>query len=269
VSPRRFAGAAEGREPEQVLFSSETPAPGRTVRIGGGEAEHARRSLRLRTGDPVHLVDGRGGRYRGRIAILGKAHLEVAVLDGERLAAWPSRTIWLGMGILRGPRMDAAVEKASELGVARFVPLLLERSMARPREEGIKDERWHRLAVESLKQSRRAELMDVDPPTPLDGFLAAWPADRAARFADPLGNPPQHASGGEGSGPLILVVGPEGGLSPREREALTGARALPISLGNNRLRAETAAVALLVSALTVLGELGAQPGEGSPASPLD
>ncbi len=248
-----------GEEPEQVLFVASTPAIGGRARLEGAEADHAHRSLRLKTGDAVQLVDGRGGRFHGRVAGLGKRAVEVEVDAEERIPVWPARRIWLGAGVLRSTRMDFLVEKAGELGVERFQPLLLTRCVARPAGEGTKSERWHRLAVESLKQSRRARLLEILPPADLDGFLAALPPARTLWVADPEGLDPREAAREPGGGPLVAVVGPEGGLTPEERGILDRAGARFIRLGGHRLRAETAVVALLAAALATLGELGPDP----------
>jgi 16S rRNA (uracil1498-N3)-methyltransferase len=204
-------------------------------------------------------VDGAAHRYAGRILDLDRREIRVQVDGVEELPLWPGRTLWLGAGILRSTRMDVVVEKASELGIARFVPLLLERCVARPADAGTKEDRWHRLAVESLKQSRRARLMEVAPPTDLASFLEEIPAPADLWFGDPDGGSLAEAAGKRGEGPLVLLVGPEGGVAPREEERLRERGGVPIRLGGNRLRAETAGLALVAGALAVLGELG---GEG-------
>ena len=192
--------------PEQVLYLDTPPVLGEEVQVEGAEAQHAR-SLRLRTGDPVHVVDGRGGRYRGRVTALGKHGIRLRLDAEERLRVWPAREIWLGAGVLRSTRMDFLIEKASELGVTRLVPLLLQYCVARPHEDGAKQERWHRLAVESLKQSRRARLLEVTPPMGLEEFLGALPSPHALWVADPAGSAPAKAAMGVGTEALALVVG--------------------------------------------------------------
>lgn len=245
-----------GLLPEQVLYQDAELRPGEVTRLTGGEADHARRSLRLKPGDPVHLVNGRGIRSRGRILDVGKHFVDVALEASESLPVWPRRRIQLGAGVLRSARMDFLVEKASELGVSRLTPLLLERSVARPGSEGRKEGRWHRLAVESLKQSRRATLMELAEPQGLDEFMASLAEGEALWMADPDGGDPPREPSRIGPGTITLVVGPEGGFSPREHELLSARGALPVRLGGHRLRAETAALALVTAALTLGGELG-------------
>jgi 16S rRNA (uracil1498-N3)-methyltransferase len=255
-SPSHDASSRRPDEPEQVLYLDAPSAAGRRVRIEGSEAGHALNSLRLRSGDAVALVDGCGKRYHGHIAALDRHGLDVQLEREEPLAQWPSRAIWLGAGVLRSTRMDTVIEKASELGAERFVPLLLKRCVARPHEDGAKQERWHRIAIESLKQSKRARLLDVAPPAELDTFLSALPAGRTLWAADPSGEDPAEAARPMPADPLILVVGPEGGLAPEEEGMLERAGARFVRLGGHRLRAETASQTLLATALTVLGELG-------------
>jgi 16S rRNA (uracil1498-N3)-methyltransferase len=242
--------------PEQVLYQDADLAPGRTTRLSGSEADHARRSLRVRSGDTVHLVNGRGCRYQGRVLDLGKQFVDIEIQSEETLLVWPRRSVWLGAGVLRSTRMDTLVEKASELGVSRFVPLLLERSVAKPGGEGMKEERWHRLAIESLKQSHRSRLMEVDVPRTLEIFLGALPSGAAVWVADPDGENPRRMPDLPPGAALALVVGPEGGLSSREGEFLIQRGARPVALGRNRLRAETAAISLVTAALVLQEEMG-------------
>lgn len=243
------------RAPEQVLYAPEAAA-GSRVRIEGPEADHGLRSLRLRTGAEVYLVDGRGTRFQGEVVSVAKRALEVEVLRAQPIAVWPTRRVALAAGVLKSTRMDIVVEKASELGVDAFHPLNLKHCVARPHERGVKRDRWERLAVESLKQCRRARLMTVHPPTDLPHFLASLPVPGGLWFAEPSGGAiagaAQHLTD---ASCLTLVVGPEGGLAPEEVEGLTGAGGIPVTLGGHRLRAETAAVTLVTAALAILGEL--------------
>lgn len=239
-----------------MLYLRGGAAPGATVQVEGSEAAHARRSLRLKSGDRVHLVDGEGHRYRGVLLDVDRRGIRVGVEEVETLPTWPNRPIWLGAGVLRSTRMDFVVEKASELGVERFFPLLLDRCVARPQGAGTKEGRWQRLAVESLKQSRRARLMRVEPPLELDALLERIPSPADLWYGDPGGISPLAVPSSAGEGPLVLLVGPEGGLTPSEIERLGAREGTPISLGSNRLRAETAGLTLLVGALVSQGELG-------------
>ncbi len=249
-------GSREG-EPEQVLYLGSGARVGESIRIEGSEADHARRSLRIRSGDAIHLVDGVGHRFAGHVADLDKRSIEVAVESVEDLSPWPDQRLILAAGVLRSTRMDQVVEKASELGVERFVPLVLARSVARPHEAGAKLDRWRRIAVESLKQCRRATLMDVAEPMELGAFLLTLPETGTLWVADPDGEDPRHRVDPPwGGGPLVCVVGPEGGLDETEMGLLQRRGGLGVRLGGHRLRAETASLALVAAALTVIGAMG-------------
>ena len=245
------------REPEQVLYVERGAAVGATVMLDGAEADHARRSLRLRTGDPVSVVDGAGSRFHGVISGLDKHHVAARLDRVELIEPWPHRELWLGAGVLKSTRMDVVVEKASELGVSRLFPVLFKHCVSRPHEDGAKVERWRRIAVESLKQCKRARLMQVEEPVTLEAFLEHIPADAELVVADPEGVAPRSPVA---RGTLVLTAAPEGGIAPDELETLSRMGARRVRLDGNRLRAETAALALVVSLLAVSGDFGLKPG---------
>lgn len=248
----RAAGRGGSSEPEQVLYLESGCAVGGMVSLEGTEADHARRSLRLRPGDALSVVDGQGSRFHGTVSALEK-HAVVLHLDRvETLLRWPQRELWLAAGVLKSTRMDFVIEKASELGVSRLIPVVFKHCVARPHEDGSKRERWARIAVESLKQSKRSHLMRVEDPHTLTEFLEMCPDPRTLWVADTAGDAPSEV---DPRGPVICVVGPEGGLAPEELTVLDAARARRVRLGGNRLRAETAGVALTVAALVASGEL--------------
>ena len=174
--------ASDRPEPEHVLYQPDLMPGDRRTSLEGPEADHAHRSLRVRTGDPIVLVNGTGHRFRGVVASLGKHRLDVDLNHEEVLAVWPSTPVWLAAGVLRSTRMDTLVEKASELGVTRFFPLVMERSVARPDEGGTKLERWRRVAVESLKQCKRSHLMEVAAPVTPEEWLDTLDRQHARRL---------------------------------------------------------------------------------------
>ncbi|NNF06948.1 MAG: 16S rRNA (uracil(1498)-N(3))-methyltransferase, partial [Candidatus Eisenbacteria bacterium] len=204
-------------EPEQVLYFPEGAQANTTVHLDGPEAQHAQKSLRLRSGDPVVLVDGKGERFHGVIQDMGKRSFEVSIERIEALTPWPSPSICLAAGVLRTSRMDWLVEKASELGAGRFVPLIMDRSVAKPSEGGSKVERWRRIAVESLKQCKRSHLLQVEEPQGLEAFLESLTGEPLF-FAEPSGEPLQ--SFADPAPAVTLVVGPEGGISEIEQGQL-------------------------------------------------
>jgi len=210
-----------------------------TVDVGGENGHHLARVLRLRVGEIVTAADGSGGWRPYQVAAVG-ADLMVR-LDAT---AGPERepvlipALAVAFALTKGDKPELVVQKLTELGVDRIVPVVAERSVARldPARAGTALERWRRIALEAARQCRRARLPVVEELRPLPelaGHPAVVVAERGGEAAAALGPPP----GGE----LLVVVGPEGGLTGAEVEKL--APWARLGLGPYVLRAETAALA--------------------------
>jgi len=210
--------------------------------VAGEDGHHLARVLRLRVGETVTVADG-GGRWRpygltGIRAGGGTAEVRLAAtgpVDSEP-ALWPRLAV--AFALTKGDKPELVVQKLTELGADRIVPVLAERSVARP--EAAKGaaavERWRRIAREAARQCRRARLPQIEelrPLADLAGHPAVVVAERGGDRADVLGEAP----GGE----ILVVVGPEGGLTRKESEGLKPWARL--GLGPHILRAETAALA--------------------------
>jgi 16S rRNA (uracil1498-N3)-methyltransferase len=208
-----------------------------TLDVGREDAHHLARVLRLRVGEPVTVADGSGGWRAYRVAALDGHGVRLEAtgdVDGEPDL---SPRLAVAFALTKGEKPDLAVQKLTELGIDRIVPILAERSVARPdaTRAGAAGERWRRIAREAARQCRRATLPTVDdlrPLADLAGHPALVVAERGGRSADALDPPP----GGE----LLVVVGPEGGLADGEVKALEPWARL--GLGPHILRAETAAI---------------------------
>lgn len=211
--------------------------------VAGGSEEleederHHLRVRRARAGEVVALRDGAGLVGTGRLGLSGR-RWTVEVERTEKSPRPPELTLVVGAGDRE--RFGWLVEKAAELGVTRVVPLETERSGAvatRLRESHL--DRLRRQAREALKQCGAAWAPEIAAPIGLDGLAAVavagelWLGDRA-------GEPPPSRLDG---GPVTVVIGPEGGLTIVEREAVLAARASPVVLGPHTLRFETAALA--------------------------
>jgi 16S rRNA (uracil1498-N3)-methyltransferase len=229
------------------------PADDHTV-LDGPEGRHAATVRRLRPGEVVHLSDGRGGLAHAVVAAAGRDTVELTVTGRVRFEP-PTPRVLLAQALVKGDRGELAVELATEAGVDAVVPWRAARCVARwdgPR--GAKAlGRWRSTAREAAKQARRPWVPVVEEPVTTAelarraaGVGVALVLHEAAvdRLAD-LG--PQLAGVGE----LLLVVGPEGGVTDAEIAALTAAGARPVRLGPEVLRASTAA-AVALGALGVL-----------------
>lgn len=212
---------------------------GGAVEVTGDEAHHALSVKRVAVSDAVELLNGRGVIARGAVVSTSKKSLTVQV---EASAALPRPTpeIIIAAAAPKGPRAEAMIEQMSQIGVSRWIPLVTERSVVEPRDKRIA--KW-RIAtvVESAKQCGRAWLMEIDEPTTLSECLARADQPRLL-LADADGRGCRESLGElDSARPILLLVGPEGGFSDAERQAIAAAGATPISLGPHILRLETAA----------------------------
>jgi 16S rRNA (uracil1498-N3)-methyltransferase len=222
------------------------------VLVGGPEGRHAATVTRLAAGEEVELVDGRGRRGHGAVAtVSGKDHLEV---DVTAVTDEPAPSPWLVVvqALPKGDRGEVAVETLTEVGVDEIVPWAAARCVTRWRDaRGEKAlARWRTTAQAAAKQSRRARF-------PVVAELAGTRdvADRLRRAA--LGvllheeaEQPLAAAEPPAAGEVVVVVGPEGGLSPEELAVLTGAGATAYRLGPTVLRTSTAGTAAAAALLS-------------------
>ncbi|MEL6542368.1 MAG: 16S rRNA (uracil(1498)-N(3))-methyltransferase, partial [Pseudomonadota bacterium] len=150
--------------------------------------------------------------------------------------------LWLCPALLKKDRFDLVLEKATELGAARIQPVITRRCVA----DKLNLDRATTITIEAAEQCARTALPDVREPESLKALLDHWPGDRRLFFADEEGGEPAHDAFRYNSGPVGLLIGPEGGFDTAEREAIRAhPAATPISLGPRILRGETAAIAAL------------------------
>ncbi len=235
--------------------------PGDLVEVTGDEGRHAVVVKRTRVGETVLVADGAGAAIRGEVVEVGKQQIRVRVLD--RLST-PQRTHrWTAVQALaKGDRSDIAVESLTELGTDRIIAWQAARSVVRwdprPGERGKADKgvaKWQTTAREATKQSRRFRVPQVSYADTAGVVELIRSADLALvcheDAAVPLPRVPLPASG-----EVVVVVGPEGGISPDELEAFQAAGAQLVGLGDGVLRTSTAGVVALAQ-LQALAELQA------------
>lgn len=221
------------------FYCAELPIEGRWT-LAGDEARHLARVRRLGIGDVVEVFDGRGFATRAEVAGLGRDRVELVAVGeplADRLAAC---RLTLATAVPKGERFDWLVEKATELGVVRLVPLLTERSVVDP--GAAKLARLRRVIVEASKQCGRNRLMELEHPTP---WTSMGPArdDELRLLAHPGGAPPSSWPRARAHGLVTLAVGPEGGFTDLEAAEAPSAGWTPISLGASLMRIETAGLA--------------------------
>lgn len=221
------------------LFVDTPLGPDAAPVIDGPAAHYLLHVMRLKAGDPVLLFDNRSGEWLGTIADAGKRAATIRVERNMR----PLETVpdlWLCFAPVKKARLDWIIEKATELGVARLQPVITERTIV----ERVKHERIEAQIIEACEQCGRTALPELTQPLKLPQMLRDWPAGRSLLFADEEGGVPIASIAAPA--PAAILTGPEGGFTPREREALIACAAVRrISLGPRILRAETAAIAAI------------------------
>jgi len=219
------------------------PRPGARIEVTGDEARHALQVARLRVGERLALGDGRGTIARGVVAEAAPGVLAVEI-DEVVHEAEPAPQLWLAQALAKGDRDELAIQAATELGVAGVIPWAAERSVTRW--EGAKvarnEQRWRTIVREASKQAIRPRVPEVAP--------LATTAQLAAREGlvialEPTASVPLTALALDDVRYITLVVGPEGGIAPRELERLADSGAVLARLGPEVLRTSTAGPAAL------------------------
>jgi 16S rRNA (uracil1498-N3)-methyltransferase len=211
--------------------------------------------LRHQPGDAITLFNGEGGQWQATVLRMGRSDVAVRVDTFEAVEREPARRVHLAMGMPANERMDWLVEKATELGVASIQPLHTAHSVLRLSGERAtkKQTHWQQVAVAACEQCGGNRVPQVQPVADFTGWLRDGSgiaalrcvlslADGAQPLAEVLHEAPADA-------PVLFLSGPEGGLSSQEDAAARAAGFLPVTLGPRVLRAETAALAALVTGL--------------------
>jgi 16S rRNA (uracil1498-N3)-methyltransferase len=238
-----------------LFLVDELPA-GPTGTLDGPEGHHAATVQRLRVGEWLILADGRGGTAYAEVLAVGKGSVEFRVGERSSVPAYDPRLVVV-QGIAKGDRGELAVQAMTEIGVDEIVPWAASRSVAQWRgDRGAKArEKWASTAREAAKQARRAWLPAVggDPDCSTKQVAARLGPAAAAFVLHEEATERLTAAALPAAGEIVLVIGPEGGISDAELEVFAGAGATAVRLGAEVLRTSTAGVA----ALSVLsGRLG-------------
>ena len=236
----------------------ETPVTtGKRLVIEGTAANHITRVLRLRSGDELTVFDGSGGEFGARIEEFRKDAVVVGV-DEHRTADRESPlSLTLAQGISRGERMDWIIQKATELGATRIVPVFTQRSVVRldDKQAGRKLQHWRAITVAACEQCGRNRLPDLATPVEFFDVLPASFTPNATRLllsphADLRIDDLRDIQSG-----VSVLIGPEGGLDEVEQEAAIAAGFKAVRMGPRVLRTETAAIAALTILQRYFGDL--------------
>ncbi len=232
------------------LFVEQPLGQDTQLRLDGAQAHYLLSVMRVKDGDGVRLFDDVTGEWLARAGNVRKRDLTLDVAEHLR----PRETVpdlWLCVAPTKKGRIDWTIEKACELGVDRIVPVLTRRTVV----DRLNLDRLRAHAIEAAEQCGRTALPRLAEPVKLAAFLRDWPAERTLFFADETGGVPAVDAMRARPGPAAILIGPEGGFDPEEREQVRAlAQAVGIALGPRILRAETAAAAATALWMAAAGD---------------
>ena len=224
---------------------------GTTLTLTDGEAHHAAQVLRVRSGEPVVVLDGAGYEFFCEVRDVSKKTVLLAVRQKSFTPPLPYK-ITLLQAIPKGKIIESIIQKATELGIARIVPVLSERDTTQLDEESSADKlgKWRQTTIEAIKQCGQSWLPQIDSPLPPKAFLARdekFELSLVASLQDDSRHPREYfetfvSEKKRKPQSICIWVGPEGDFTLAEMEAIKSAGVLPITLGRLVLRCETAAI---------------------------
>ena len=221
------------------FYCPDPPKAGR-YRLVPEESRHLARVCRIGVGERIEIFDGRGFATAAEVVVASPDRAELVAVGDPLMSRPPVCSLALATAIPKGDRFDWLVEKATELGVDRLIPIVTERSVVLPR--GTKLDRLRRSVIEASKQCGRSRLMEVAEPLEWPSVAIGFAG--AHRFlADPRGLPPARWPAIPTGSEIVLAVGPEGGFTTAEAELANSRGWIPIRLADNILRVETAGLA--------------------------
>ncbi len=235
------------------LYADLQLTSGAILRLSEEASHYLRNVLRLTGGDTVRIFNGRDGEWLCYITEASKKGVDVRC-ERALADAKPPPDIDYVFAPLKHARLDYVVQKATELGVRRLLPVITRRTIT----ERVNIERMRANAIEAAEQCNLVFVPEVLEPQPLERLIASWPAGRSLVYCDEtlVGENPLAALA-KLSAPSAVLIGPEGGFAPEEKQLLSRQSFVrPISLGPRIMRADTAAIAALTLVQAAAGDWG-------------
>ncbi|MGI9264619.1 MAG: 16S rRNA (uracil(1498)-N(3))-methyltransferase [Gammaproteobacteria bacterium] len=238
------------------IFQSEFPRQGESFRLDTRAVRHLVRVLRLAAGDGIRVFDGRGREHSAMLTSVTQREVVARIDDEVDADSESPLDITLLQGISRGERMDFVMQKSTELGVSRIVPVMTARSVVRLDESRAAKKRshWQSIAVSACEQSGRSVVPEICCPLPLPEALNACGPGELRLFMDPAGGHSLKAIDPVAR-PIVVLIGPEGGFDAGELAIARAADFESVYLGPRILRTETAALAVLAAIQSLWGDL--------------
>lgn len=235
------------------FFASQNSLSGDTVHLSKAESYHISSVLRMQPGDLIELFDGSGIIYQGKLQNVSRDQVSVFILSRKKEQPVTAQPLYLFQGLLKGKKMDFLIQKATELGIHTFQPVITRYSENRGDPER-QLQRWQRIMLESCKQCKRARPMNIHPivgldqidVTPFSTKLLLWEEEDRMHLNSDLFRQ---------QGPVCILLGPEGGFHNDEVEWAAKKKFQNVSLGQRILRAETATLTTIAVVQFLLGGL--------------
>jgi 16S rRNA (uracil1498-N3)-methyltransferase len=236
--------------PDVSAADFETSRPsGGTIALPDDESHHIGRVMRLKSGDPIVIFNGRGASWDAEIAGSGK-HVTAKIMHARPPAPLPTARLTLAIGLVKGDAMDNVVRDATALDVAEVIPMVTAHSVVPKRARGSEAiARWQRVAVASAKQCGQMTLPVIAGVTDLAGVLHRENATKLMCVEPALGGADVSAIASDS---ILILIGPEGGWAEEEIQAARAAGAHTITLGRLTLRAELAPVVAITKVWSAL-----------------
>ena len=230
------------------LFVRETLSPGARIALDAPQSNYLGNVLRLGEGAELLAFDGRSGEWLARIAEASRKRMTLSI-ERQTRSAETIPDLWLAFAPVKRAQVDWMVEKSTELGIARLIPVLTQRTVV----DRVKLERLEAIAIEAAEQCGRTRLPELAEPVRLEKLLAQPRDERSLYFADENGG--TSVAKAFMPGPAMILTGPEGGFTDEERARIRAADGVvAITLGPRILRAETAALAAVAAWMVVAGD---------------
>lgn len=244
-----------------VFFVSPDCISQQAISVTGDVLVHLRDSLRVKVGEIVLFGDGMSRRYRTEITAVTKQSLTGRIIEAITRPAPICPSLILGQALLKGEKMDWVIQKATELGLSEILTIESRHSVVHLKADRMEHQltRWQRIALEAAQQSEQWRVPTIVPPQSLATLLTGRASDtitlmlaerREGKSLQTVALPQ------DVTGSLLVLIGPEGGWSKEEVQIAEQAKVVPIALGQQILRAETAAIAAISILQSRIGKLG-------------
>lgn len=246
------------------FYVPDIDATDRSITLEGPVARQLKTVLRVEASEHVRLFDGSGAEWEVEVEHVGKTSIETTLISAVKSVPEPSVGVTMLLGLARPERIELAIQKCTELGAVRFIPVTSERvqggNTGTPSPKRL--ERWQRIVVEAAEQSGRAIVPDVEQPMPVMEAVRSLIADQPLLCMwEEIANESESLSSSlkaisRANSALAALIGPPGGFSERETTEIREAGARLVTLGSRVLRSETAAIAVMSAILYETGDLG-------------